>query len=182
MKKISFKCYNCGRCCRNLLFEDQGIVNGLSLRTKKEAELFPKEMVFPSFGIGLDPNDLSKPKKIVSYQLGVNDCPFISDSNVCELYEKRPLVCRGFPLMSMGKLGVSITSADKCLFVEKVEHQIGSLTSFLPMTTNKIKAVIEWKAISRLSSNINKFIIEPTLCGKAIWKFNLSNKKWIRQR
>lgn len=182
LKKIQFKCFNCGRCCRNLLVEESGLLTGLNLARKKEAIMFPKEIVFPSFGTGIDPNDPEKPQKIVSYQLGVNVCPFISDSNVCQIYEKRPLVCKGFPLISMGKIGVTIASSDKCLFVEKVEKKIGSLTFYLPLTPRKFKAVTEWKAISKLSSHINKNIFSPTLAGKTVWQFNISNKKWVKTK
>lgn len=71
-----------------------------------------------------------KPKHIISYQLNSKDCPFISDENKCEIYEKRPLSCRAYPLFSkmyriIKDIGIdchfTILTDERCHFIVDVE-------------------------------------------------------------
>jgi Fe-S-cluster containining protein len=96
MSGITFECRKCGTCCRNLIEDVNGMKAGLVL-TVKEISLFPSEMVSPKLAIGFE-----KPEKTILNQLNVNDCPFITESNDCRIYDKRPLVCRQFPYKSEG--------------------------------------------------------------------------------
>ena len=90
---MSFNCRRCGKCCRDLVFNDSGIQRGLTL-LPEETGLFPEEKLRPYFGFGRRPYD---PRfKILAYQLTTMDCPYLKD-NQCTNYENRPASCRQYP-------------------------------------------------------------------------------------
>lgn len=90
-KVVVFECKKCGYCCRNLLKDLGGFVNGLFL-TPKKARLFPSNVISPQRA-----NGVKRPKHIISYQLNVKVCPYIDDENECMIYDKRPLTCKSYP-------------------------------------------------------------------------------------
>jgi hypothetical protein len=159
--------------------EENGILYGLLLQSEDEAKLFPRELIFPSAGVGTDQNAPLGPKRILSYQLNADTCPHITEKNTCRIYEKRPLVCRTFPLISMGQIGVTIAEPQQCLFVETTEKERGSLTKLLPLTPKKIEAVSEWVSAYLMDCSTNS-LIQFRLSGETIWKFDLANKEWFK--
>ena len=74
MKKIVFKCLQCGRCCRNLIREENGVTSGLTFFSEDEKELFPQELVSPATGFGWGHIG---PKVIVRYQN--TECDYCSN-------------------------------------------------------------------------------------------------------
>ncbi|HSQ49219.1 MAG TPA: YkgJ family cysteine cluster protein, partial [Candidatus Deferrimicrobiaceae bacterium] len=91
----SFRCSECGTCCRDIFDDRGGDKRGLTL-TADEALLFPENLIAPLAAFGFE-----QPETIFLHQLKVKDCPLI-DQNKCMIYEKRPLVCRAFPLSQGG--------------------------------------------------------------------------------
>lgn len=94
-----FECLKCGDCCKN--FGSNDSFSGLPLFEweKKEFERLAKER-----GIFLNINSTniiydkkSKTYVNISYFMENQPCPFLKD-NQCAVYEKRPIVCRSFPL------------------------------------------------------------------------------------
>ncbi len=62
----------------------------------EEKKLFPEELVVPLFGVG-------EPVQPVAYQLAVDRCPHYQEESglgSCAIYDRRPLVCRAFPVTS----------------------------------------------------------------------------------
>lgn len=110
----------------------------------------------------------------------MNVCPHITEKNTCRIYEKRPLVCRTFPLIPMGQIGVTIAEPRQCLFVEATERKRGSLKVMLPMTPKKIKAFSRWQSIRLLGERHINSLTKFRRSGEVIWKFNLANKEWFR--
>ncbi len=90
---MSFVCRLCGKCCRDLVFRDNGILRGLTL-LPEETQYFPEEYVKPYFGIGRRPYDSKF--KIFAYQLTTADCFFLVEDK-CTNYENRPASCRQYP-------------------------------------------------------------------------------------
>ncbi len=130
-------------------------------------------------GVGISNKNPSMPERIMSYQLGVNICPHITEKNSCKIYEKRPLICRAFPLISLGQIGVTIATPQQCLFVEKTEREHGSFDSILPMTPKKFKAH-GWEVVGAIGKKIDESLIQSRLSGEIVWKFDLKSNKWFR--
>ncbi|HUS79154.1 MAG TPA: YkgJ family cysteine cluster protein [Patescibacteria group bacterium] len=91
--ETSFHCLRCGKCCRNLLAEDQGITRGLTLLSDEKAH-FPESMVKPAAGVGRSPS--GEGFKVTAHQLTLDDCPHLEDG-LCTIYDDRPASCRQFP-------------------------------------------------------------------------------------
>ncbi len=175
--KVRFKCLHCGRCCRNILRGYNGIISGLVL-FPDETELFPKETVFPSIGLGFDRIDPLKPESIVTYQIDSEDCPHLSEKNTCKIYDKRPLICRAFPLITMNEKGFNIADSQNCLFVEKTEQEKGPLDSLLPITPKRLKAQSEWVFARIINTRWEAITAKQHKDQAALRKFNLATKEW----
>lgn len=93
MAEEGFVCQLCGRCCSDLVSEDHGIIRGLTLLPGEE-EAFPRSIVKPAVGIGINPND--SVFRITAFQMTENKCPYIQET-FCKIYKKRPASCRQFP-------------------------------------------------------------------------------------
>ena len=90
---MSFVCRMCGKCCRELVFRDNGLLRGLTL-LPEEIGNFPEEHVRPYFGVGKRPYDSKF--KVLAYQLVTPDCPHLIEDK-CNNYESRPASCRQYP-------------------------------------------------------------------------------------
>lgn len=172
MAKIVFKCLQCGRCCRSHLKEVDGALAGLGLFAE-EKDLFPSEFVSPHVGIGWGAP--SGPKYVVSYQLNVNDCPNLLPCNVCKIYDKRPLVCRAFPLRLGQERDTQIASV--CAFVEEVGKRVKSLSSS-QLAKLRVMCSKELLAIEEMIRLIDKPIVEYPVDARVIWVFDLRSKAW----
>jgi len=156
MSEIIFACKKCGTCCKNLLEDIDGNEAGLLL-TVKERKFFPSKMISPRFAIGT-----RKPDKTILYQLNVKNCPFITESNECRMYDKRPLICRQFPYKSEGYVSA------KCPTFHNVRR--GTEIEF---SLSEIEA--KEKLLRHANNQIKKFHKER-LCG---WFFDLRTNQWV---
>ncbi len=155
----------CGLCCRDLFDDREGHKRGLTL-TIEEVLLFPKDLISPLMAVGME-----KPEEIILYQLNTKDCPFIDQINKCQIYEKRPLVCRAFPL-SQGAYST------KC--------KLFSFAKNFP--ENFVKIAIDWGETQLdAESQLDRYIIgkfeRGFKRGIGTWSFDLANKRWaLRKR
>jgi Fe-S-cluster containining protein len=93
---VSFQCLNCGDCCRDLIATTPGLTLGLYL-LPNELGLFSEDYISPWVGLDNRIDDFG-PGFIAAYQLKVDRCPHLQESNKCGIYSRRPLVCKAFPL------------------------------------------------------------------------------------
>ncbi|UCE96533.1 MAG: YkgJ family cysteine cluster protein [Candidatus Bathyarchaeota archaeon] len=162
MSFINFKCKKCGSCCHNLLEEVANVERGLFLRVE-EAKLFPRNLVSPRMALGD-----SKPKRIIAYQLNVDECPFITEKNECKVYPKRPMGCRMFPfeIHHNGHATVSV----KC---SVIGSQMGDKESReIEFSSTEKEAIEEYM---RFLNSLQKFA-RPS---QKVWEFNLKTKSWF---
>jgi Fe-S-cluster containining protein len=155
-----FKCLHCGECCKNLFDNIGGEKRGLTL-TVEESLLFPNEIVAPLAAFGL-----KNPETVFLYQLSLNNCPQINKENKCAIYEKRPLVCRSFPLTQ----GSFSTKCTRFWF-------------FKNFPENSVKIAIDWGTIQlnaekQLDAYIMDVFKRNFLQGIGSWFFDLENKTW----
>lgn len=177
MEKIVFKCLKCGRCCRTLLKDVNGILRGLGL-TIEETRLFPTELISPGMGIGY--GEIDKPKFVLQYQLNVNECPHLSENNLCKIYQERPLACSAFPLISMGPHGTVIAKPTDCRFVEEYELKYSPLNTFL--SPQEFIAPVEWSARFETDEQLKKMFQQHIKDVTPLWDFDLGTKEWIITR
>ena len=164
MSGKSFKCLQCGTCCRDLFDYVDSQKRGLTL-TLDEATLFPENLISPLMAIGTE-----KPSLLILYQLNVNECPFIDQSNKCMIYEKRPLVCRAFPL-TQGSYST------KCKL-------FGFAKNF---PENSVKIAMDWGNIQlEAERTLDQYILENFekwyRNGIATWSFDLATHQWVLRK
>jgi Fe-S-cluster containining protein len=116
---MKFACRRCGHCCRNLKrvrkLEDAGEKRPLYiLEEERSLALYEWELDdFLLFGRKLNKQIEVAPvliciDQLTNTPLGLiwsildNDCPFLSESNLCLIYEHRPVICRIFPVAASG--------------------------------------------------------------------------------
>lgn len=95
----NFECLKCGNCCRN--FGSDGSFSGLPL-FEWEKEEFEKIAKEKKINLEIKPTNIlfdkmSKEYVCLTFSMKNQPCPFLKN-NVCSIYEKRPIVCRSFPL------------------------------------------------------------------------------------
>ena len=160
-----FRCLKCGSCCRDIFDDREGHKRGLTL-TAEEASLFPGNLIAPLMALGME-----KPEIIILYQLNVNDCPFIDQTNNCRMYEKRPLICRAFPLSQGGY-------STKC--------KLFSFPKNFP--ENFVKIAINWgvsqlEAETQLDQHIISHFKKEFKKRIGTWSFDLGSNQWaLRKR
>lgn len=148
----------CGTCCRNLLEESEGVLKGLTL-TANETSLFPSDMVSPQIVTGR-----KKPTRIINYQLNVQDCPHINQRNECQIYDKRPLICKAFPYIQ-GNFSM------KCPNIGKL-FKIAGLRVTLPVPYAEAEAS---QKRDRLSQNLLR---KHWKKGSKMWLYDLRSTQW----
>ena len=153
-----FQCQRCAKCCRNLLESKNDFLRGLPL-TEKEAQLFPKEIVSPKLGIGLN-----EATEIVLYQLNINCCPHINENNECKIYDKRPLMCQSFPI-------VAGSISNRCIVFH---YRKPGLQYAEPFTL-----IRQVEASEKLEKYNRNRIQKGNKKGLRIWEYNLTTKKWV---
>ncbi len=112
----AFSCKRCGECCRNFsvaldIQTEERIIFHLEDRVSMalwewEAERLRSESERLGIGFSLKPvtffyDKLSETPILTSWTMKHEDCPFLSGT-ACNIYEKRPLACRMFPLVKSG--------------------------------------------------------------------------------
>ena len=156
-----FECKRCGTCCRNLIKTDSdGYTLGLAL-IGDETALFSQNIVSPHFAVGL-----AEPSTIISRQLNVSVCPHISGQNHCEIYERRPLVCREFPY-SITASGAK--ASPDCTMIDE------------QMKAGKRPAMFS-RAQSEACTELSVYFFDMKLkhmpVGGKMWFFDLRDRAW----
>jgi Fe-S-cluster containining protein len=153
-----FECNNCGLCCRTLLETNDGITLGLTFLTNQEKGLFKNEDIAPKLAFGK-----REPTTVLSYQLKHNVCPHLVN-NKCLIYDKRPLVCRAYPVTCT--TGKNIADL-KC-------PQVGKFSA------EELLYVVFSDEIDETMTKINS-LVDKSLKqakGQSIWHYDLASKKW----
>jgi Fe-S-cluster containining protein len=113
---------NCGSCCKDLVVTIDRIASGLYL-LPNELALFSDDIVFPCIGLDNSAN-LFNPEFIALYQMTANNCLYLTEGNKCGIYDKRPLVCRSFPLTLPQSKEISVPLiSKKCRFMSKYSRR-----------------------------------------------------------
>ena len=165
-----FECVKCGKCCKDLRQKREA---GLMLY-RDEVSLFPENLVQPCLAVGKKPNHGSF--KILTYQLTPNTCPHLKD-NKCAIHEKRPSMCRGYPLRfrepEPDKFYFEM--APECTALRKIKNKHGEKTEILFDPEREPKAFLsrrkEMQEFWQLKSGKYKQ-----------WVFNLQTRQWQRYR
>lgn len=123
-----FKCLKCGKCCSSIRgrieeeerkFIEENFFGKLPITQlvpveKMSLSLWPweaKNLKDRAKQLGIKANikpfravfDLNQNKSIIlSYFLDYDNCPFLDENNNCKVYEDRPLVCKQFPIQTIG--------------------------------------------------------------------------------
>ena len=160
---MSFTCRRCGKCCRDLVFKDNGILRGLTL-LPEETRYFPDEHVKPYFGVGKRPYNSSF--KVLAFQLTTTNCPNLKD-NQCNNYKNRPGSCRQYPFsLDQDKEGEILLGIDmNCpAAVELVSGSDGTLEF---SDRDAAMKLFELKTMG--AENPRK-----------AWFYDLESEKWVR--
>jgi len=135
----------------------------------EERSLFPREIIFPFYGIGKMPED--KFFKTVLYQVNAQKCPHLKpdELSICKIYEKRPLACRSFPFLYLASpfevLGPDFARLavwENCLFVQKSKVR----------NPHKIEAFNERKAAEQMA-------LKLSIREGPQWLFDLKEQEWV---
>ena len=102
-----FECHGCGNCCRSV-YRSKKLHNGFFV-SDAEAEWLREEAKKQKIQISFKPYesiaDKNSKKLIVkSWRLNHDSCPFFS-AGKCTVYDRRPLICRSFPVVNTGLHG-----------------------------------------------------------------------------
>lgn len=113
---IEFKCQKCGKCCRKTLQtiklpNGETIITGPQIQLT-EVPLFEAQALAPQLAGG-------KKRRILTYQIATDGCPHLK-GNDCSIYEKRPLVCRAYPVQDC------LVPDARCTFVESHALFVGN--------------------------------------------------------
>ena len=110
-----------------------------------------------------------KPTTIIYYQLILADCPHLSEKNECKIYEKRPLICRVFPVHPDLNRVVILP---KCPQIAKYWTKAGEMCPVIIEDDEVDSAVTQ---IDILALTWRK---ECTEKGLRLWYFDLATRKW----
>lgn len=165
MSDLTFKCQKCGTCCRGLFVEEFGMLQGLCL-SEEEAKQFDPKFIMPYIAIGD-----KEPATIVYYQLILADCPHLNDKNECKIYDKRPLICRVFPVHPDLNHTVILP---KCPQIEKHWSREEKICP-VAIEDDEIEGALTKINIRSLTHR--KECLEK---GLRFWYFDLAKKEWRR--
>ncbi len=154
----SFECQRCAVCCRTLLEDKAGFLRGLTL-TEVETHLFPAEMIAPKLAVGE-----TKPEAVILYQVMVNCCPHVTKENSCPIYERRPLMCRSFPIIA-GAI------SNRCRVFSYRKPGVHYSEPF------HMKEQLQ--ASDKLTKHIRISVRKRSKKGLTLWEYDLNSKKWL---
>ena len=137
--------------------------------TSEEAKLFPSRLISPSLAFGVN-----KPKKVIAYQLNVDICPHLTETNQCRIYEKRPLTCKSFPFVTtlVGST-ISPVVSTACPFISSKVKAEGLREVKLSSTEIESAQKMNRYLINQCQKHFNFTV------GSKLWYFDLKTKKWI---
>jgi Fe-S-cluster containining protein len=162
--ELVFRCLRCGRCCKDLLAEDKGVLRGLTLMPD-ERWLFPESKVRPAVGVGSSPS--GRDFEVITYQLTEDTCPRLN-GNICDVYTERPSSCRQFPFsLRLGTGGELLMGFD--LNCSSIRELLGSLAE--PKVRFEEREHAE---------RLLRVEVEAMRKPDRAWYFDLGSKKWVK--
>lgn len=168
-----FSCRRCGACCKNLIVETYGCHIGPFLM-KNEVSLFPAGTVSPCWAVGMRGRSRSRPN-VKSYQLNVENCPYLTPKNLCQIYERRPVICRAHPLtLHVNPTTMRVTSASvdsKCVTCR--ELGIGKEGTFRVLGQCFSEDILRANVI--MASYLGQMFQTQ---GQQVWLYDLKIKQW----
>lgn len=157
--KIVDGCERCGRCCSHL--RDGDDKSGLTL-FPEEIHLFPEKLIKPHMARGE-----KEPLKIFSYQHTENVCVHL-ENNLCNIYEKRPLMCRSFPV-KVGPRGLKFSPGCKAVL-----HN-------LKKSSNTDRKPLEIQASLKIAKRLYNFY-NSFEDNEVKWNYNLVTDSWEKKQ
>jgi len=99
---MKFECKHCGQCCKRF---GLGEKNFLPI-FEWEAREFEVQAKKKGILVDVKPNrmffeEINRKIVILGYGLYSSPCPFLTKDNDCSVYEKRPIICRRFPINNL---------------------------------------------------------------------------------
>ena len=170
--EIPFECLKCGTCCKDLWL-DKG-KTGLMIH-KNETHLFPIQDLKPHLAVGSAPEHENF--RILTYQLKPKKCPNLRN-NLCSIYSKRPLICRGYPLSIKldipGKYDYDMSH--ECVAVSRIQkkHSRKLASGQVEITFSD---EVELASLRESNNKLFEFWV-PTGSRYHKWVFNLRTGKW----
>lgn len=174
VKKYKFTCLQCSRCCRNTITP----IKIGETHFKQGIHLFPNEaQVFRRYGsnYGVSPRILPKWKgtsseKVIAYQLVSEPCPFLSQENTCQIYEKRPLACQLYPRTSWGEIDKN------CSWVRQhgLHRPLNEEVSIVSPELNKAFKKVTYRLAMQLNKLSEKELILYDSKGKKVTIVNVN--------
>ena len=160
---MSYICRQCGKCCRDLIQKDRGILRGLTL-LPEEVDLFPEEFVKPYLGLGRRPHESGF--NVIAYQLTYEDCPKLEE-NLCTIYENRPTTCRQFPFsLDLDEENEPILGIDmNCPAASEMVTNMNGTVEFS-----------DREEAEKLLELSRKVTVNP----RKAWVYDLGSMKWVR--
>lgn len=177
MIEVRFSCLKCGTCCRSLQTKHKDYYSGLFLFPKEVKKLRQlshakgvKLTILPQQGVTTKiKKHIIKPDKIISYQLADSICPFLDrETNRCTVYDKRPVTCRAFPILTPSPM----TFIQDCVWVR---NNVPLLPPNVPMSGTIESLDDEIRNASRITNWLNRWLRDAII----IWTFDLQTKRWI---
>ncbi len=153
----------CGKCCKDLIQQDRGILRGLSL-LPEEIGLFPEELVKPYLGIGRRPH-MTK-FQVIAYQLSSDSCPYLVENN-CSRYDERPITCKQFPF------SLDLDQEDEPLL--GVDMNCPAAVELINTTDGQIEFTDRNDAEKLLE--LKRRVMENP---RRAWVYDLATMKWFR--
>jgi Fe-S-cluster containining protein len=137
-----------------------------------EIHLFEKGQVSPAWGEGKNPNH--KRFRIITYQMNQKICPHYQDKK-CNIYEKRPLICRLFPIDCFPQY---IILHKDCNWVQETmrKYPKGISKTSTPENSDEYKAWLE------LRLRFKNHIAKKKGADSSQWDYNYLTKKWSRKK
>jgi len=169
-----WECSKCGLCCAESISNTSLCKFGITL-LPHEVKLFPKRYIKPAYGIGKKGRSRPRPVVIIAYQnISEPCCHYDEKTRLCRIYEKRPTVCREFPLE--GGIG-HIMLHRECPEIAKIIPEDARLTlADITGLDNEIKA-IKLSSFYFFSVYIaNVFNVDTSYS----WYYNYQNGTWMR--
>ncbi len=165
---ITFRCLQCGECCRRLLIDSRLIRKGLPL-FPDECGLFPGELIRPGVGIG-QPGEPGF--RVISYQMTEMVCPHL-DEGSCGIWEARPVVCRSYPYMPVITQGGYVTK-EASLECTSLMMEAARRHGVFKIDEGSLEG--ELRALGKLS----EITFEAVENLEEAWFYDLRGGRWVR--
>ena len=166
-------CLKCGKCCKSLIEEHEGLCQGIFLFPEEAIKL---EKIGKQKGIDVKivPKDgVSKfgsitPEIIFSFQFEDDLCPFFDEkTNSCSIYDDRPTTCRAYPIVLCYKY-LMLTSDCSSVEDRKTNGFRYKVESFADSAMNYSIFVVNW-----IQKHVNSENAD------LLWYFDLKTKSWM---